>query len=261
MGADMTQVAPTPFRHQVAPNHLQHQVTAIPLQRRFWNEWNSRTREQCLEEISLRQARVVRGWIEDLGRSDLDILEVGCGAGWLCPELTPFGRVTATDLSDEVLNQAKQRMPEVNFVAGDFMDLEFATTFDVVVTLDVLSHVADQPAFISKLASHIRPHGYLMMATQNRPVLEQFNSIPPPKPGQLCHWVDQRELCGLLRPKFEVVELFSVTPRANRGIMRWINSRKVNRPIRTLFGERLEHLKEAMGLGWTLMTLARKPAP
>jgi 2-polyprenyl-3-methyl-5-hydroxy-6-metoxy-1,4-benzoquinol methylase len=235
------------------------QVAPIPLQQSFWNQWNSSTREQKVEEISLRQARVVRGWLEALGRTDLEILEVGCGAGWLCPELMPFGRVTGTDLSDEVLNRAKQRMPEVNFVAGDFMSLEFAT-FDVVVTLEVLSHVADQPAFISKLASHIRPGGYLMMATQNRPVLQKFNNIPPPKPGQLRRWVDQSELRNLLEPKFEVLELFSVTPKANRGIMRWVNSRKVNWPIRALVGERFEDLKEAMGLGWTLMTLARKPA-
>jgi 2-polyprenyl-3-methyl-5-hydroxy-6-metoxy-1,4-benzoquinol methylase len=130
----------------------------------------------------------------------------------------------------------------------------------VVVTLEVLSHVADQPAFIRKLASHLRPGGHLMMATQNRPVLQKFNNVPPPKPGQLRRWVDERELRALLEPEFEVLELFSVTPRANRGVMRWVNARQINRPIRLLLGDRVDRLKEAMGLGWTLMALARKPA-
>lgn len=230
----------------------------MQLQRSFWNEWNASTRERNLDEISLRQARVVRGWLEVIGQRDLDILEVGCGSGWLCPTLMPFGHVTATDLSDEVLERAQKRMPEATFAAGDFMDLTFGD-FDVVVTIEVLSHVSDHSAFIRKLASHLRPGGHLMMATQNRPVLQKFNNIPPPKPGQLRRWFDENELRSLLKPQFEVLELFSVTPLANRGIMRWINSRKLNRPVKSLFGDRIEHLKEAMGLGWTLMVLARKP--
>ena len=85
----------------------------------------------------------------------MDIIDVGFGAGWFCPQLTHFGRVTGTDLSDEVLARAKRRVPDVNFVPGDFMDLDFgANSFDVIVALEVLSHVADQRAFIRKLAEH-----------------------------------------------------------------------------------------------------------
>ncbi len=40
--------------------------------------------------------------------------------------------------------------------------------------------------------------------------------------------------------------------------MRWVNSRKVNWPVRALFGDRVERFKERLGLGWTLMALARK---
>jgi ubiquinone/menaquinone biosynthesis C-methylase UbiE len=106
----------------------------IPLQQSFWNEWNASTREKQLDEVSLRQARVVRSWLEALARKDLDILEVGCGSGWFCSELVSFGKVTGTDLSDDVLSRAEQRTPEVIFIAGDFMELEFGS-FDVVVTL------------------------------------------------------------------------------------------------------------------------------
>jgi len=44
------------------------------------------------------------------------------------------------------------------------------------------------------------------------------------------------------------------------GVMRWVNSHKLNAPLRFLFGNRVERLKERMGLGWTLMVLARKRA-
>ena len=151
------------------------------------------------------------------------------------------------------------RLPDVRFVAGDFMTLDFGRdAFDVVTTLKVLSHVVDQPAFIAKLARHLRPGGHLMLATQNRPVLERYNRISPPKPGQLRRWVDKNELRSLLAKEFETVEIFSITPKANKGLMRIINSRTFNRPVRALVGPRLDRLKEAAGLGWTLMALARK---
>jgi SAM-dependent methyltransferase len=235
------------------------QSIPIPLQRSFWNGWNAAHRELGVQDISLRQAQVVRGWLQALGRRDLDILEVGCGAGWFCPELASFGRVTGIDLSDEVLGRARRRALQVEFLAGDFMAMDLAgRTFDVIVSLEVLAHVAEQKPFLRKIARHLRPGGYLMLATQNRPVLERFNRIPPPAPGQLRRWVDRVELTRLLEPELTVEELFTVTPKANRGLMRWVNSRKVNWPVRTLVGDRVEHFKERLGLGWTLMALARK---
>ncbi|MAS15425.1 class I SAM-dependent methyltransferase (plasmid) [Nitratireductor rhodophyticola] len=70
-------------------------------------------------------ARPVFGWRACFGHKNLDILEVGCGSGWLCPRLLPYGRVTGTDLSDAVVERARRRPPEVAFVPGDFMDLDF----------------------------------------------------------------------------------------------------------------------------------------
>ncbi|EHK55632.1 class I SAM-dependent methyltransferase [Allomesorhizobium alhagi] len=236
-----------------------NKVDPISLQRRFWNRWNAEHREHEIQDVCIRQAEVVLDWLNSLGRNDLNILEVGCGSGWLCPRLLPFGRVTGTDLSDDVLARVRQRVPEVTFVSGDFMKLDLGSSpFDVVITLEVLSHVADQPSFVRKLASYLRPGGHLMLATQNRFVLERFNRISPPAPGQLRRWVSRHELRRLLTPEFEVLELFSVSPKANRGFMRLVNSEKLNRPLKAIFGDRIERLKEAMGLGWTLMALARR---
>jgi SAM-dependent methyltransferase len=217
--------------------------------------------------------------LESLGRTDLSILEVGCGSGWFCPQLMRFGVVTGTDLSDEGLARAQQRAPEATFVAGDFMSLDLRTDFDVVVTLEVLSHVLDQRAFIGKLASHLRPGGHLMLATQNRFVLQYLNWRPPPGPGQLRRWVNGRELRDLLEPEFEVSELFSTTPRIARETMVWLRSlRALNPRVSAAVGDSVEGARggtadqvglarplrwvverlEAMGLGWSLMALARK---
>jgi hypothetical protein len=66
-------------------------------------------------------------------------------------------------------------------------------------------------------------------------------------------------LTRLLEREFEILELFSITPKANRGVMRILNSRTLNKPVRAMVGRRLDRLKEMAGFGWTLMALARKP--
>ena len=237
-------------------------LDSIVSQRSFWNQWNASTREHTFQDVSQRQTEVVCGWLEGLCRNDLDIIDAGCGTGWLCPKLLRYGHVTGTDLSDEVLSRAQQREPRVKYIAGDFFGIDFKeASFDVVVTLELLSHVADQAALLRKFVRILRPGGHLMLATQNRTVVERYNTVSPPADGQLRRWVNEAELRNLLQVDFDVLKLFSVTPRANRGLMRIVNSYKLNMLIRAIVGERLEHVKERMGLGWTLMALARRRGP
>lgn len=233
----------------------------IALQQSFWDTWNAQHREAGVGEVSSDQKRVVLSWLNRIGRTNLGILDVGCGAGWLDPSLKQFGVVTATDLSADVLARIRTRVPQVNYIAGDFMELPFeAASFDVAVSLEVLAHVADQSAFITKINSLLRPGGWLMLATQNRPVLERhnMNSIQPAAPGQLRRWTDASELRALIEPQFEIVELFSKTPRASQGPLRLINARPLRQAMRAIVGESFERMKERMGLGWTLMCLAKK---
>ena len=260
--------------HQAMTNSLH-----MSQQRGFWNDWNAQHREAGVDPVMGRQAQLIEKWLKSLEQRDLELLEVGCGTGWLVPKLLSFGKVTATDLSDEVLARAQERLPEAKFFAGDFMALDFGKdAFDVAISLEVLSHVRDQPAFIAKIAGHLKPGGHLMLATQNRFVLQYLNRIPPPGPGQLRRWVDRHELRALLQPEFDVLQLFTVTPRLGRGLKGaiWPAGRKrsaqhdrpeapgtPHRP-RTAITRRtpqwLLRPLERLGLGWTLMALARKRA-
>jgi 2-polyprenyl-3-methyl-5-hydroxy-6-metoxy-1,4-benzoquinol methylase len=232
---------------------------AIEKQRAFWNDWNASTREKDLNEISIEQIEVIVSWLNSLQRRDLKIIEVGCGAGWLCSHLVQFGQVTATDLSDEVLARAAHRVPEARFIAGDFMTTDVGSDYDVVISLEVLAHVADQPAFLAKIADLLKPGGHLMLASQNKPAL-MLNDIPAPKTGQLRRWVDRHELGELLAPRFEVKQMFAITPRFNRGPLRILNSLRLQRAADAVFvGSLLRGIKwieNRMWLGWTIMVLA-----
>lgn len=233
---------------------------SMDYQQSFWDDWNSAHREDSRTEISLRQARVVLEWLARDGRRDLRILEVGCGSGWFSAELCRFGSVTATDLSPKVLDRARARYPAVTFVVGDFGSTPFAEgEYDVVVSLEVLSHVADQPAFMAKIASLLRPGGRLMLATQNRPVLQNRCRVPPPDPGQVRHWVDRRELRAVAAPHFVVDELASVTPVAHRWPYRALTSWRLHAALGPV-GRTLRSQLEARDWGWTLMFLGHRRA-
>jgi 2-polyprenyl-3-methyl-5-hydroxy-6-metoxy-1,4-benzoquinol methylase len=150
---------------------------------------------------------------------------VWCGLVVLA--MTSYGQVTGTDLADEVLACAEQRVPEAKFVAGDFMSLDLGLAhYDVAISLEVLSHVADQQAFVGRIAELLKPEGLLMLATQNKPALLR-NDIPPSGNGQLRHWVDRKEPQQLLAPQFFVECMFSITPQFNRGTLRVINSNRL----------------------------------
>ena len=236
---------------------LEHQVRA-------WNEWNETTRGDWMgdarNETSRRQAEIVESSIAALGRHDLSIIEVGCGSGWLCERLQAYGQVTGTDLADEVLGRASKKWPKVRFISGDFMTLDLPmNTFDVVVTLEVLSHLPDQPAFVARLADLLKPGGLLIVATQNRPVLERWSAIGGPTPGQVRKWVNARELRSLMIPHFSELEIDSIVPVGDEGFLRVLNSAKLNRLLQLVIPERtIQRAKERAMLGHTLIAKGRK---
>lgn len=216
--------------------------------RDYWNSWNAEWREQSQDRTSLEQARVVERWLGS--RRGLRLLEAGCGAGWMAERLAAYGDVVAIDLADEVVERAKRRAPHIDFRAGDVMTADLGRDYDVVVSLEVLSHVPDLAVYLRRLHDALKPGGQLFLATQNKFVLSTFNHIPPPGPGQLRHWVDRAELRQLAADAgFDVEELFAITPRANFGLMRVVA--KASRMTKT------DGLLGRLGLGGTLMLSAR----
>ena len=235
-------------------------TTDIPLkdQRDAWNVWNITIREQRISEMAQRQADVIEGRIAALAKKPLKILEVGCGTGWLCERLMRFGNVTGTDLADEALVRASRRLPAVRFVSGDFLRVELeSASFDVIVTLDTLSHFVDQNAFVGRIASLLSPSGMLILGTQNGPVLERWSAVPGPQPGQIRRWVNHRQLRQLLAPYFEHAEIRSMFPVGDQGMLRIWNSVKLNRLVGFAIPmDTLTRLKERAMLGHTLVSFA-----
>jgi SAM-dependent methyltransferase len=98
-----------------------------------------------------------------------NILEVGCGSGRFT-ELLASGAaegrcVTAVDLSPEMIARAKERLgssPSVSFVCGDFLDEDFDSKFDCVVSAATLHHMKAETA-VPRMKTLLRVGGTLII--------------------------------------------------------------------------------------------------
>lgn len=103
------------------------------------------------------------------------ILDVGSGAGQIAGHLLEFAdhdaRIVCTDLSEQMLRRARQRLksnrPE--FIAADVTNLPFADgTFDGITCGYVLEHVPDPAHGLSEMARVLRKGGrMLLLATED----------------------------------------------------------------------------------------------
>jgi SAM-dependent methyltransferase len=97
-------------------------------------------------------------------RSDLRILDAGCGTGNNLVHFARFGRPVGVDLSEDALRFCHSR--GVAVAGGSLLQLPFAAdAFDCVTSFDVLYHawVTDDSAAALELARVLRPGGLLLV--------------------------------------------------------------------------------------------------
>lgn len=225
-----------------------------------WDTWNSKYRQpEALDEPSKRRMRAILASLTDLKVPNARILEVGCGTGWLSSKFREFGKVTAVDLGVEIIETAKARYPEIDFRSGDIHTLDLpVNSFDVVVTVETFSHVPDQPAFVRRLSQLLKPGGLLLLTTQNKSVFERCADVRP-NIGYIREWVTMKTLKLLLRREFSIRHATSLEPEGHLGLLRVINSRRLNNLFDGAFGApRVKRLKESAGFGQTLFVVAMK---
>lgn len=127
-----------------------------------------------------------------------DVLEVGCGPGWLWENAVddlPAGlRLTLTDLSTGMVETATSRVAALgkfDAIAGEVADaqrLPFpGAAFDLVLANHMIYHVREPAVAVAELARVLRPGGQLLAATNGPHDMRELWEIRAEVFGQRPH--------------------------------------------------------------------------
>ncbi|HEX2613482.1 MAG TPA: methyltransferase domain-containing protein [Fibrobacteria bacterium] len=147
---------------------------------------------------------------EDLARPPLQILDIGCGAGFLARALRADGHeVHALDASLPTLRISQGVEASVRYVQGNAFALPYPDgAFDVVASMDFLEHVEEPAAAVREAARVLRRGGLFFFHTFSRNFLawlviikgaEWFVRNTPERMHVLRLFIRPEELAGYCR--------------------------------------------------------------
>jgi len=128
---------------------------------------------------NLKLANRYNGWIfsQILPFLGQEVLEIGCGNGNFTVLLAQQClRVVAVDLDQEYVRAAKSRLAGkagVTVLHADATQMQWRSSFDTVVMLDVLEHIQDDVQMLRSLSHCLKPQGKLIVKV---PALEWLYS-------------------------------------------------------------------------------------
>lgn len=102
------------------------------------------------------------------GRAKGKVLENGCGVGMYIKHLSPCGgTVIGLEYDFERAAEARKNSPHILNAAGESIPLP-TSTFDLVLSHEVIEHVQDDRAAIREMIRVLRPGGRVVLFCPNR---------------------------------------------------------------------------------------------
>ena len=103
----------------------------------------------------------------------LKVLDIGSGGGLLCEPLNRLGaKVVGVDASSNNIQVAKLHAKEMNlnikYIHSSPENINLKNEFDVVLSMEVVEHVADINLFIEKCSKLIKKNGIMFVSTINK---------------------------------------------------------------------------------------------
>jgi SAM-dependent methyltransferase len=167
-----------------------------------------------------------------------NIIELGCGRGWLTNILGTIGPSTGVDLSDVAMHEASRRYSHLDFIAADILDWEYPPeSFDIVISHEVLEHVEDQESYLEVARGLLRKGGFLILTMPNRPTSEALSDeeIASYELQPIEKWLTLSELKAKLSPRFRIVRITTIMPGFGvKGIYRIVSSRRLRSVLNRL---------------------------
>jgi len=232
----------------------------VEQQLNYWKFWQN---SSSMNDWALERGDMLLELLYDLHLDQPRILDFGCGTGWFTERLADFGQATGIDLNEEAIEEARSRWPHIRFIGGNLFEHPLrANSFDIVVSSQVIAHVEDQSAYIETAAKLLRPDGFLILSTNNKFVMDRLVGKvwgSHRAAGHIEKWLTVRSLKQLAAIRFHVLKTLTIIPLGNSGILRIVNSSKLNNLLEHLIPTKyIRRRKEQLGLGYYILLVARK---
>lgn len=238
----------------------------------WWDLWNTSYRaKDNFDVVSSELFSRAAAAINAITRKESSrVLEIACGTGSLSRILV-YSSYHGLDISAAAVEIARERSAQVAFPTGtkppsyEVADVCLWSTpvqsFDVVVCVDAISSIRDQQLAMTKMAESLRPGGRLILTAINRFVYDRIRRSSSVKleNGPVSHWLTRGELHDLVSKAGLTIERSkTIMPRGNMGILRIVNSNRLNYSLGSRVAGVLRRAKEEMGLGQYSLVVARK---
>lgn len=109
-----------------------------------------------------------------------NILEIGCGTGYLTGQLTklfPSAHITAVDIAQGMIAETKAKFENnsVEFICGDIEEINLDNTYDIIISNATFQWFNYMPITIKKLYTALNPRGMLCFSTFGKYTFHELN--------------------------------------------------------------------------------------
>jgi SAM-dependent methyltransferase len=141
-----------------------------------------------------------KNYFRFLVQPGLRVLEIGCGLGDLLSAVKPSYGV-GIDISQQMVDAAQQRHPQLHFQCGDAQSLEMNEFFDVIILSDVIGHFQDIQQVFSRLKKYCHADTRLCVGYYNslwEPILKLAEMLGLKMPQKAQNWLTSGDIDNLL---------------------------------------------------------------
>lgn len=182
----------------------------------YWNGTNPNEEERIRWEII---ETFIKSISLEKNIGSYNILDLGCGRGWLSNLLSSYGNVVGLEPIEPVVEYARKIFPGINFICGTSKTLlkqNKHKQFDLIVSSEVIEHIPDKKKqqYLKDIFQLLNDKGHLILTTPRKEAQQEwikYGDINQP----IEDWISESELESLLiSNNFIKVKLdrFSISP-------------------------------------------------
>lgn len=140
-------------------------------------------RSQAYDEYAVVQKSMGYSLLELVKEAGVfqNILEIGCGTGFLTEllaQIYPMAKITASDISSEMLTVASKNLSQyenVSYLLKDGENLDLSEKFDLIVSNAAFQWFNDYQQAFTQMERHLLPGGGLIYATFGEQTFYELN--------------------------------------------------------------------------------------